>query len=309
MLQTLETSKNRFEVIKVLGEGGQATVYHVRDKKFALKEVALKVLNIGDNFELTLKQRFLSESLRLIEFNHPNIVKALDVCEFEGKPAYSMEYIEGKDLSELFRDNLIDDFSFDDIKSFMSQLLSALSYLHSKECYHRDLKPENIMIKGDGTIKLNDFGCSTIAGDAKLTDPNQMLGTAHYIAPEYIGNTLNPDVRHLTDIYSCGIIMWELLNKKRRFDDELDGYSVISKLIATNFSHPELNLSGALRLFKPLVEKAVRVNPKERYQSADEMLSDITNISAHDDKRYKIGVREISVFLASVAILLFLRFV
>lgn len=260
-------TQERFEVLKILGEGGCGTVYHVKDRNNNGQELALKVLTNIDALDKFTRERFIKEVLILCSIDHRNIVRAYELLTYEGKEAYTMEYIDGKDLGSYFIDGTIKQLQFDDIESIIRQLLLALKELHSRDIIHRDIKPENIMMNKDGVVKLNDLGYSKFLKDDPKTDPGLLLGTVYYVAPEYY---VHKSVDPRSDIYACGVILWELLSGKRRM---IDGTApqVLTKIAENKFAHPKLHLKGEGAKYNAILAKALAYDREDRFQSAEEM--------------------------------------
>jgi serine/threonine protein kinase len=273
----------RFELVRTLGEGAVGAVYLVRDKEKDNELVALKVLTNEIDYDNHTVDRFQQEIKLLREINHPNIVKAYDVIENGKSLAYTMEYVDGKDMGELFRST---HYSSEQIDSIFQQLLSALSEMHVRGIWHRDIKLENIMLAKDGRIKLMDLGLVKNVFKKSLTRTGVLLGTAQYMPPEYVKNSAY-DAR--SDIYAVGIVLYEMLTHKRRMSD-MNGNEVIEKLLKTNFQIPEISLSGLPRRYVNIIRRATAANPNDRYQSAAQMGDDFKNMyeSALEPEESKI---------------------
>lgn len=253
----------RFQLIKVLGEGAAGAVYHVHDR-LSNKEVALKVLMNKSAFDEHTLQRFKQEIEACQSIRHPNIVEAYDFIELPDTIAFSMEFVDGKDLRYSFAEGKLDYQEIDDI---FDQLLSALSELHQRGIIHRDIKLENVLIRKDGLVKLSDLGLMKRLDKEKLTRTGVLLGTAQYLPPEYIKGSLYD---HRGDIYVAGIMLYELLTGKRRLADKA-GVEAIEHLIKTKFKVPKINLTGVPKKYLYIIEKSLDPNPKKRFQSAEEM--------------------------------------
>jgi serine/threonine protein kinase len=255
----------RFKVIRLLGQGSCGSVYHVKDLNNGNKDLALKVLGGEGSFENFTRDRFVKELLILCTIRHKNIVSAYEPVKFQGKDGYTMELIQGSDLGALLQDSR--KFSFAEIDSIMKQLLMGVQELHRFNIIHRDIKLENILLREDGVVKLNDLGLVKILKDTPKTDPGLILGTAHYLSPEYI---LNKEIDHRTDIYACGIILWELLSGRRRFV-ETNSEKVLGELIELNFQHPMPDLALTNSKYLYILKKSLAVNVDDRFESADDM--------------------------------------
>ena len=172
---------DRYEIEKLIGEGGMANVYLARDTILDRK-VAVKVLRgdlAGDD---KFVRRFQREALSASSLSHPNIVEIYDVGEDEGNFYIVMEYIEGKTLKQLIKKRGV--LTLSETIDIMLQLLDALATAHDSYIIHRDIKPQNIMIKESGLAKITDFGIAMALNSVELTQTNSVMGSVHYLPPE-----------------------------------------------------------------------------------------------------------------------------
>ncbi|MDC0358368.1 serine/threonine protein kinase [Oligoflexia bacterium] len=254
---------NRFELIRTLGEGAAGAVYLVRDLE-QKREVALKVLINKGAFDEHTLLRFKQEMEACQQVRHPHIVEAYDYIELPDTIAYTMEYVDGKDLRYLFTEGNI---GWEKIDQIFSQLLSALYKLHSHGIVHRDVKLENVLIGADGEVKLSDLGLMKRLDQEGLTRTGVLLGTAQYLPPEYIKAT-KYDERG--DLYVTGVMLFELLTGNRRLSDKA-GVEAIEHLIKTKFEIPTIALTGLPPKYIEIVTRAMQPKPSKRYQTALEM--------------------------------------
>lgn len=255
---------SRFEIIKVLGEGAAGSVFHVRDYERDGKEVALKVLQNSAAFDEHTFERFRAEIRMLQEVQHPHIVSAFDYIPLEHTIAYTMEYVKGQDLAHLILERPL---TFTELDRIFDQLLSALEALHGKGIFHRDLKLENILYSEDREIKITDFGLAKQEAARGLTRTGVLLGTAQYMPPEYIQKGLFDGQ---SDIYCVGILLYELIVRKRYLDDK-SGKDAISYLIAKEFQ-VELELPPYTPPnYIEIIHRAMEPDPAHRFKTAAEM--------------------------------------
>lgn len=258
-------SLSRFDLIRTLGQGAVGAVYLVRDREMDSREVALKIL-IGEiDLDDNTKERFRQEIDLLMSLNHRNIVKAYDCIETDQYIAYTMEYVDGSDLSTIYDDHNLGSV---EIKSIIVQLLSALGALHEKKVWHRDIKLENVMLTPDNEVKLTDLGLVKNPSNVAYTKTGVLLGTAQYMPPEYIKDA-KFDGRG--DIYAVGVMLFELLAKRRRFPS-LPGNKIVEKLIECNFKIPDQEMISLPAKYVAIIKKAVEPDIKKRFQSAEEMI-------------------------------------
>jgi serine/threonine protein kinase len=254
----------RFAVLRILGEGAAGAVYLVEDRQNKNKQVALKVLIDKEAFDEHTYQRFKSEWEVTQNLRHPNIVEAYELIELNDAIAFTMEFVPGQDLRKILDQGLIE---FAKIDLIISQLLSALSYLHHNGVFHRDIKLENILITSNGHLKLSDFGLIKQDNQQKLTRTGILLGTAQYMAPEYI---MRSQYTAQSDIFSVGVILYELLQSKRWLADK-QGNEVITHLIQHNFEFPEIKTREIPEKYKYILANCLNTKASKRFRNAEEM--------------------------------------
>ena len=259
---------NRYKIIKSIGEGGMANVYLAFDTILE-REVAVKILR-GDLAEdEKFVRRFQREANSASSLKHPNIVEVYDVGEDDGKYFIVMEYINGKTLKSLIKKRGI--LTLEEVIDIMLQLTSAVSCAHDSYIIHRDIKPQNVMILEDGRVKITDFGIAMALNNNELTQTNSVMGSVHYLPPEQAngsGSTIK------SDIYSLGILMFELLTGKLPFKGE-NAVEIAIKQMREPIPSVR-NISPDIpQSVENVVLKACAKNPKNRYETAREMFEDI----------------------------------
>jgi serine/threonine-protein kinase len=257
----------RYEIKKLIGDGGMADVYLAEDL-LEYRNVAVKILKseYADNKEFLT--RFRNESRAVAAMSHPNIVRIFDVG-FVDTPQYIvMEYVEGITLKEYM--NVNKRLSWQDTVHFCIQILRALDHAHNKGVIHRDIKPQNIMLLPDGTVKVMDFGIATIARDEILSPEGKTIGTAHYMSPE---QAKGYSATNQSDVYSCGIMLYEMLTGIKPFDNENPNVVVGMHLSTVPEKIIKLNPNVPKGL-EEISLKAMEKNPDDRYKSATDMLED-----------------------------------
>ncbi|MBX7139430.1 MAG: serine/threonine protein kinase [Oligoflexia bacterium] len=266
----------RYELLGVIGKGAAGLVYHARDHGAGGREVALKILTNSNAFDENTMARFVSEIETSQLISHPNIVQAYEWVRTDQGMAFSMEYVCGTDLAKHLAAHLL---GWEEIDSIMMQLLSAVDELHSHDIVHRDIKLENVLIDANGTIKLTDLGLlKRINEDRVLTRTGVLLGTAQYMPPEYVQAGVY-DKR--SDIYACGLLLYELITGKRRLSDK-KGTEALDYLVETGFRVPPITEGRAGPLperYKRILDRALDARPRKRFQSADEMRSAFLNVN------------------------------
>lgn len=267
---------DRYEIIKSIGEGGMANVYLGYDEILD-RNVAIKVLRGDLSNDEKFVRRFQREALSASSLSHPNIVQMYDVGEDNGLYYIVMEYVEGKTLKQLLkrRGNLTLSESID----IMLQLTDGMAHAHDSYIIHRDLKPQNIMIQDDGQVKITDFGIAMALNSTQLTQTNSVMGSVHYLPPEQAngkGSTTK------SDIYSLGIIFYELLTGKLPFKGD-NAVEIALKHMRDPLPSLKEDNGNIPQSIENIILKAAAKNPKNRYDSVKEMHDDL--LTALDDER------------------------
>ena len=259
---------NRYEIIKSIGEGGMANVYLAFDTILE-REVAVKVLrgDLADDEKFI--RRFQREANSASSLRHPNIVEMYDVGEDNGKYFIVMEYVDGKTLKGLIKKR--GPLNLSESIDIMLQLTSGIACAHQSYIIHRDIKPQNVMILEDGRVKITDFGIAMALNNNELTQTNSVMGSVHYLPPEQAsgsGSTIK------SDIYSLGILMFELLTGRVPFKGENAVEIAIKHMKDQIPSVCKFN-SSIPQSVENIILKACAKNPKNRYESVSEMYEDL----------------------------------
>lgn len=283
MIGTILSS--RYELIEKIGEGGMAVVYKAKCHLLN-RYVAIKILKDEFTNDEEVVKKFKGEAAAAAGLNGNNIVNIYDVGSENSINYIVMELVEGKTLKEIINENgrLITKDALD----IAIQIAQALECAHSKNIIHRDIKPHNILVTKDGIVKVADFGIAKATSSSTITNTSRILGSAHYFSPEQAKGSY-VDCR--SDIYSLGIVMYEMVTGKVPFDAE-NVVSVALKHIQEQVIWPKTinkNISSALN---QLILKAVEKEPINRYQNANEMLQDIIRVKK--DENYNITTNNLS---------------
>ena len=259
---------DRYQIIRAIGEGGMANVYLAHDLILD-RDVAVKILrgDLADDEKFV--RRFQREAIAASSLSHPNIVEMYDVGEDAGKYYIVMEYVEGKTLKNLIKKR--GSLTIPEVIDIMSQLTSAIACAHDSNIIHRDIKPQNVLIKEDGIVKITDFGIAMALNSNELTQTNSVMGSVHYLPPEQAngkGATLK------SDIYSLGIVMFELLTGKLPFRGENAVEIAIKQMKNQIPSIREID-ENIPQSIENIILKACAKNPKNRYNTVQEMYRDI----------------------------------
>lgn len=273
----------RYEIHELIGVGGMAYVYRCTDT-IDEREVAVKILKdeFLNNDEFI--RRFKNESKAIAMLSHPNIVKVYDVSFGDMIQYIVMEYIDGITLKEYIGQQGVLDWR--EALHLTTQILKALQHAHNKGVVHRDIKPHNIMLLQDGTIKVTDFGIARLTDTQTKTMTEQAIGSVHYIAPEQARGS-QTDGR--TDIYSVGVMLYEMITGKLPFDADSAVTVALMHLQSQPRMPREINPGIPLGL-EQITMHAMQKNPAQRYQNALDMLGDLErfrlNPNVHFDYKY-----------------------
>ena len=255
----------RYKVLEELGQGSMGIVYKAHDPNLDLV-LAVKVLRPECLQGETLVKRFLAEARVLGRLDHPNIVRVYNVDEDQGTVYIAMEFLEGEALNDLAKRRRL---SPEEIADLGATIADALGYAHSKGIVHRDVKPGNILVRSDGKPKITDFGIARIEDTAEhlRTQAGEVLGTPAYMAPEQV---LSEPVDGRSDIFSLGIILYELCAGERPFRGDSLGavFQAITQATPVPLLERNPEIPAALA---EAVERCLRRNPVDRYQSGDEL--------------------------------------
>ncbi|MDU5569685.1 MAG: Stk1 family PASTA domain-containing Ser/Thr kinase [Peptoniphilus harei] len=275
---------NRYEILEKIGTGGMGNVFKAHDRKLD-RIVAIKVLKLEYNEDNNFIRKFKRESLAAASISHPNIVSIYDVGteKVEDKEVHYivMEYIDGKTLKDLINDE--GRLSEKRALNYCIQIAEALKVAHSKHIVHRDIKSQNIMVTRDDRIKVTDFGIARVADNTTVTATNAVMGSVHYFSPE---QARGAKVDNRSDIYSLGIVLFEMLTGRLPFDAD-NPVSVALMQVQSQMPKPSDFIKSIDPSVDALVLKMTEKNPDDRYRDVFDLIKDI--------KDYTIGAKTFSV--------------
>jgi serine/threonine protein kinase len=290
-----------YKVIDKLGEGGMGVLYLAEDLELNRKAV-LKFLPTDMMNDPETNLRFKREAQSAGSLSHPNIVTIYDVGVHENKTFIAMEYVEGKTLREHISS---DDLTIERITEISVQICEGLNEAHSKGITHRDIKPENILIDEKGKVKIVDFGLAKIMNVSRgITRQDSTVGTLKYMSPEQIRNQ---SVDHRSDIWSFGVILYEMITGKYPFKGEHDAslfYSIINQSPEPLARYKADIAEG----FQRIIDKSLDKDPETRYQHIDELLSDLRREKKEsgehkiDKRRTKKSKIKIAIIISAIVI-------
>jgi len=278
MIMKGQKINDRYQIIKSIGEGGMANVYLAYDTILD-RDVAVKVLRGDLSNDEKFVRRFQREALNASSLSHPNIVEVYDVGDDNGQYFIVMEYIEGKNLKDLIKKR--GKLTVTEVVDIMSQIADGLSVAHDSYIIHRDIKPQNIMILENGMVKITDFGIAMAMNATQLTQTNSVMGSVHYLPPEQAsgkGSTLK------SDIYSMGILMYELLTGVLPYRGD-NAVEIALKHLKEPFPDIREEIDDLPQSVENIIMKSTAKNPKNRYNDARAMYEDLK--TALDESRAK----------------------
>jgi beta-lactam-binding protein with PASTA domain/predicted Ser/Thr protein kinase len=261
----------RYRIIRKLGSGGMANVYLAEDQELG-RRVAIKILNDRHAHDDQFVERFRREAKNAAGLSHPHIVSIYDRGEAEGTYYIAMEFLDGRSLKELIvaRGTAPVNVAIE----YARQILDALRFAHRNGIVHRDIKPHNVIVDAEGRVKVTDFGIAR-AGATQMTEVGSIIGTAQYLSPEQARGS---PVDQTSDLYSVGIVLYELLTGKVPFTGDSPVEIAMKHISATPEppSRVRAEIPGEL---DKIVLRALAKSPQQRYKSAEEMDRDLARVA------------------------------
>jgi len=268
---------NRYEILECIGTGGMAVVYKARDHRLN-RLVAIKILKPELASDADFRRRFHDESQAVAMLSHANIVSVYDVSNSDGLNYIVMELIDGLTLKQ-YMQRRGTPLNWREAQHFITQIMRALSHAHSRGIIHRDIKPHNIMVLRDGSVKVTDFGIAQLASAAQNTMTQEAIGSVHYISPEQAKGS-HVDCR--TDIYSAGVVLYEMLTGRLPFEGDTPVAVAIQHIKSIPIPPCDLN-PEVPKALEAITMKAMAPDLSQRYASAEEMLDDLKEFRKNPD--------------------------
>jgi len=262
------TLSGRYELLARVGGGGMALVYKAKDLLLN-RFVAVKVLRQQFTHDDDFVKRFRREAQAAASLSHPNIVSIYDVGQVDDTHYIVMEYIDGANLNEIIRDRA--PLQAEEAVRIASQICDALEHAHHNQIIHRDIKPHNILIGNNGRVKVTDFGIARAVTSSTITQTGSVVGSVHYFSPEHAKGVTTGEK---SDLYSLGIVLYQMLTGRLPFLGE-SPISVALKHLQEPFERPRKVNPYIPQSVENVILRAMRKNPQERYQSAQDMLRDL----------------------------------
>ena len=268
---------NRYEILECIGTGGMAVVYKARCHRLN-RLVALKILKPELAKDADFRRRFHDESQAVAMLSNANIVSVYDVSHSDGLDYIVMELVDGMTLKQYMKKRGTP-LNWREALHFITQIVRALSHAHGRGIIHRDIKPHNIMVLRDGSVKVTDFGIAQLASAAQNTMTQEAIGSVHYISPEQAKGS-HVDCR--TDIYSAGVVLYEMLTGRLPFEGDTPVFVAIQHINSIPVPPRGLN-PDVPRALEAITMKAMAPDLSQRYGSADEMLEDLKEFRKNPD--------------------------
>jgi serine/threonine protein kinase len=280
----IENKIGKYKIIRLIGEGGMASVYEAEHEMLGTK-VAIKVLNPILSANAQIKERFRNEAKLMASLDHPNITKVIDFDEQPQQLSIVMEFLNGEDLNDKIKRN--GPLTEKEITDVFSQTLSAFQYAHEKGIVHRDIKPSNIFILKNGHVKILDFGIAKLFGQGnEMTQTGTQMGTPIYMSPEQV--KADKSIDHRSDIYSLGVTMFYAINGKPPYNSDTDSqFDIFNKIVYEPL--PEFSAQNNHHL---IVSKACEKNREERFQTCFEFLQAFSLTSLNPESNEKTIIDE-----------------
>ncbi|MGB2696587.1 MAG: serine/threonine-protein kinase, partial [Candidatus Zixiibacteriota bacterium] len=261
---------SHYKILEKLGEGGMGVVYKAQDTRL-MRTVALKFLNpqtLGSEEE---KTRFIREAQAAAALDHPNICTVYEIDEVKGHTFISMVCIDGENVRDKIASGSL---KAEEAIDIAIQIGRGLQMAHEKGIVHRDIKSGNIMLTSTGQAKITDFGLAKLTGQTTLTRTDTPMGTIAYMSPEQARGEV---VDHRTDIWSLGVVLYEMITGSLPFKSDYHQAVVYSILNEDPKPITELN-KGIPESLEKIVNKALEKDPSNRYQSIDEILGELQRV-------------------------------
>jgi serine/threonine protein kinase/Flp pilus assembly protein TadD len=265
-----------YKILEKLGEGGMGVVYKAEDKKLK-REVAIKFLPHHISVNEDERKRFEIEAQAAASLNHPNISTIYSIETYDKVTFIVMEFIDGKELKEKIKSGPVE---INEAVKIISQIAEGLKAAHKKGIVHRDIKSSNIMINNEGAVKIMDFGLAKV-GTSNITKVGLTIGTAAYMSPE---QATNEDVDYRSDIWSLGVILYEMLTGKLPYKGEFEQAIIYS--ILNEEPEPVSKIRNEIPLkLEQILFKTLSKEKEKRYQSAEDFLNDIREVGAKKESK------------------------
>jgi serine/threonine protein kinase len=245
------------------------------------RPAAIKVLS-QSSADASFTTRFFNEAQLQASLHHPNVAALYDFSEINGQLFIFMEFVDGESLEDLVNRRA---FTVDDALKTFTGICEAIAFIHSHGIIHRDIKAQNVKLSSNGMVKMLDFGIAKSAASHDLTQAGGVIGTPHYLAPEQLNGQ---PASERTDIWALGILLYEMLTGATPFAAETLG-ALCQQITTANFAPPEQSNPAVSRPVSKIVARCLKKNPAERYQTVDELLTDLRRLNSTETAKSASG--------------------
>lgn len=291
LLGTLLNDRYRLEAR--IGTGGMSTVYRALDETLE-RQVAIKLMNREIASDSDQLERFRREARAVAQLSHPHIVGVIDAGEDHGRPYIVFEYVEGETLKERIR--RLGQLPVGEAVAYAIEIARALGAAHARHIVHRDVKPQNVLIDEEGSAKVTDFGIARTLDEDGLTQDGRVLGTTDYVSPE---QALGHDVSGQSDLYSLGVVLYEMLTGQVPFRGEnqvaVAMQHVREEIPDVRALRPEASASLAA-----VIDRATAKDLRDRYRSDEELIADLEDVLALETARSGSATGEATAVIATL---------
>jgi eukaryotic-like serine/threonine-protein kinase len=284
----------RFRLEEKVGSGGMSSVYRAYDPTLE-RRVAIKMMHRDISSDPDQLERFRREARAVAQLNHPHVVTVIDAGEDDGAPYIVFEYVEGETLKERIR--RLGRLPIDEAIAYAIEIGRALECAHAHKLVHRDVKPQNVLIDPDGRAKVTDFGIARSMEAQGLTATGRVLGTTDYVSPE---QALGHEVTEQSDIYSLGIVLYEMLTGEVPFQADTQ-VAVAMKHVREPMPDAQRRRPEISATLAAVVERATTKETQNRYATVDEMVHDLEEVLAIEAARTGQATGEATTVLRSLS--------
>ncbi|MGZ4329056.1 MAG: protein kinase domain-containing protein [Solirubrobacteraceae bacterium] len=272
------TLNGRYRLEARIGSGGMSTVYRALDETLE-RQVAIKLMNRAVTSDSDQLERFRREARAVAQLSHPHIVGVIDAGEDEGRPYIVFEYVEGETLKERIRRN--GRLPIAEAVAYGIEIARALGAAHARHIVHRDVKPQNVLIDDEGSAKVTDFGIARTLDEEGLTADGRVLGTTDYVSPE---QALGQDVTGQSDLYSLGIVLYEMVTGEVPFRGE-NQVAVAMKHVREEVPDVQVRRPEVSSALAAVIDTATAKHRQDRYADDAELIADLEDVLAIETAR------------------------
>jgi predicted Ser/Thr protein kinase len=283
----------RYRLEARIGTGGMSSVYRATDETLE-RPVAIKLMNREIATDSDQLERFRREARAVAQLSHPHIVGVIDYGEDQGRPYIVLEYVEGETLKERIRRN--GELDVSEAVAYAIEIARALGCAHARHIVHRDVKPQNVLIDEEGSAKVTDFGIARSLDDDGLTADGRVLGTTDYVSPE---QALGHDVTGQSDLYSLGIVLYEMLTGRVPFRGE-NQVAVAMKHVREELPDVQLLRPEVSASLAAVIDRATAKDLHARYRSDEELIADLEEVLALEAARSGSATGEATTVLRTL---------